>query len=172
MISFKEYTQQLQELKNSTLQSYKDKANASADELTAQGKHGESLDRRANVMKATGKQIEKTSANIGRALRGEPVKEEIEQIDELSLSTLQSYQAKRGNRDARMKTAVAAMDHIFSKKKGEPPHQIHGRGLQRARAKVDDIRKKQTEMNPQKPRPQPEPKTGFRSGAMDDTYGT
>ena len=95
-----------------------------------------------------------------------------EYLTELSLGTLQSYQAKRGNRDARMKTAVAAMDHIFSKKKGEPPHQIHGRGLQRARAKVDAIRKKQTEMNPQKPRPQPEPKTGFRSGAMDDTYGT
>ena len=27
-------------------------------------------------MKATGKQIDKTSANIGRALRGEPVKED------------------------------------------------------------------------------------------------
>lgn len=100
------------------------------------------------------------------------VEEQVDQLDELSLTTLQSYQAKRGNRDARMKTAVAAMDHILSKKKGEPPHQIHGRGLNRARAKVDAIRKKQTEMNPQKPAPHVPAKTGFRSGAMDDTYGT
>lgn len=95
-----------------------------------------------------------------------------EYLTELSLGTLQSYQAKRGNRDARMKTAVAAIDHVFSKKKGEPPHQIHGRGLQRARDKVEKIRKKQTEMNPQKPKPQAPAPSGFRSGAMDDTYGT
>jgi hypothetical protein len=67
----------INELKNSTLDAYKQKANKSADELTAQGKHGEALKRRGNVMKATGKQIDKTSANIGRALRGEPVKEEV-----------------------------------------------------------------------------------------------
>ena len=67
----------INELKNSTLDAYKQKANKSADDLTAQGKHGEALKRRGNVMKATGKQIDKTSANIGRALRGEPVKEEV-----------------------------------------------------------------------------------------------
>lgn len=91
---------------------------------------------------------------------------------ELSLGTLQSYQAKRGDPKARQKTAVDAIDHVFSKKPGQPKHQIHGQGLNRARAKVDAIRKKQTEMNPHKPAPKHEPKTGFRSGAMDDTYGT
>jgi hypothetical protein len=77
MITLKGYIQQLDELKNSTLQSYKEKASASADEMESKGQYGKALDRRTNIMKATGKQIEKTSANIGRALRGEKVKEQV-----------------------------------------------------------------------------------------------
>lgn len=102
----------------------------------------------------------------------EYIQEQAEQLDELKDSTLQSYQSKRGNRDARIKTAVDAIDHVMSKKPGLPKHQIHGKGLERARNKLEASRKKQTAMNPQKPRPAPEPKTGFRSGAIDDTYGT
>lgn len=93
-------------------------------------------------------------------------------VNELKDATLQSYQQKRGNREARMKTAIDAMDHIFSKKPGLPKHQIHGQGLQRAREKLEASRKKQTAMNPQKPKPVAPQKTGFRSGAIDDTYGT
>ena len=77
MITLKGYIQQLDELKNSTLQSYKEKASASADEMESKGQYGKALDRRTNVMKATGKQIEKSSANIGRAMRGEKVKEQV-----------------------------------------------------------------------------------------------
>ena len=95
-----------------------------------------------------------------------------EYLTELKLSTLQSYQAKRGNRDSRIKTAVQAIDHKFARKPGLSPHEVHTKGLERARNKVAAIRKKQTEMNPQKPAPHVPPKTGFRSGAMDDTYGT
>lgn len=95
-----------------------------------------------------------------------------EYLTELSLGTLQSYQAKRGNRDSRIKTAVAAIDHKFARKPGPSKHEVHTAGLNRARNKVEAIRKKQTEMNPQKPAPHIPPKTGFRSGAIDDTYGT
>lgn len=95
-----------------------------------------------------------------------------EYLTELKLGTLQSYQAKRGDHASRIKTAVDAIDHKFARKPGLSKHEIHTNGLARARKKVEAIRKKQTEMNPQKPRPEPEPKTGFRSGAMDDTYGT
>jgi hypothetical protein len=61
----------INELSSQTLQSYKDKAKVSADELTAQGKHKKAADRWLGHMKATGKQIEKTTANIKKALNRE-----------------------------------------------------------------------------------------------------
>jgi hypothetical protein len=59
------------EISSETLDSYKAKAKVSADALTAQGKHGKALNRWSNVMKATGKQIDKTTANIKSALNRE-----------------------------------------------------------------------------------------------------
>jgi hypothetical protein len=61
----------INELSSDTLQSYKEKAKKSADELTAKGKHGKSLDRTMFRMRATGKQIEKTTASIKKALNKE-----------------------------------------------------------------------------------------------------
>lgn len=100
------------------------------------------------------------------------VEEETEQLDELNDTTLQSYQAKRGDTKARVKTAVDAIDHKLSGKPGLSKHEIHNKGLDRARNKLEASRKKQMAMNPPKPRPAPEKQTGFRSGAIDDTYGT
>lgn len=65
--SFKE-TVELDELSTELLQRYKDKAKQSADELSAQGKHKKAADRWLSHMKATGKQIDKTTANIKKAL--------------------------------------------------------------------------------------------------------
>ena len=63
----------INELSSDTLQSYKEKAKKSADELTAKGEHGKALDRTMSRMKATGKQIEKTTASIKKALNREEV---------------------------------------------------------------------------------------------------
>jgi hypothetical protein len=49
----------ISEISNDTLNSYKDKAKKSADTLHAKGQYKKSADRWLNVMKATGKQIDK-----------------------------------------------------------------------------------------------------------------
>ena len=67
------------EVSSELLDRYKEKAKKSAEALTAKGQHKQSTDRWANIMKATGKQIEKTTANIRKALR----KEEVEQVNEM-----------------------------------------------------------------------------------------
>jgi hypothetical protein len=66
-----EEVKQIDELSSDTLQSYKEKAKKSADELTAKGEHGKSLDRTMFRMRATGKQIDKTTAGIKKALNKE-----------------------------------------------------------------------------------------------------
>lgn len=60
--------EQIEELSSDLLQRYKDKAMKSADELTSKGKHKEANDRLLAHMKATGKQIEKTTADIRKAI--------------------------------------------------------------------------------------------------------
>lgn len=120
------------------------------------------------------KTVRKHQATADRAW--DRMSEEVEQVDELKDTTLQSYQAKRGNPEARKKTALASISQFFSDKRNAPgkpdKHQVHTAGLNRAREKLEKSRIKQTAMNPQKPRPVPKQPTGFRSGAMDDTYGT
>ena len=61
----------LDEVSSELLGRYKEKAKKSADDLTAVGKHRQASDRHMNVMKATGKQMGKTIANIKRALNKE-----------------------------------------------------------------------------------------------------
>ena len=78
------------ELSNELLQRYKDKAKKSAEDLASKGQYKKSNDRYLSHMKATGKQIERTTSSIRKSLRGE----EVEQIDELKKSTLQSYYKK------------------------------------------------------------------------------
>jgi len=62
---------EVNEVSSELLGRYKEKAKKSADELTATGQHKKSTDRWMNVMKATGKQMDKTTANIKKALRKE-----------------------------------------------------------------------------------------------------
>ena len=63
-----EEIEQLDEISSETLQRYKDKAKESAEKLTAAGMHKKATDRWMGHMKATGKQIEKTTAAIRKAL--------------------------------------------------------------------------------------------------------
>jgi len=63
----------IQEVSSELLDRYKEKAKKSADELAAKGQFRKSTDRLGNVMKATGKQIEKTTASIRKALNKEEV---------------------------------------------------------------------------------------------------
>ena len=64
---------EVNEVSSELLGRYKDKAKKSADALTAAGKHKQSTDRWMNVMKATGKQIDKTTAATKKALNKEDV---------------------------------------------------------------------------------------------------
>ena len=61
----------LDEVSSEMLDRYKEKAKQSADELHAQGQYGKAVKRYTGVMKATGKQIEKTTAKIKKALKRE-----------------------------------------------------------------------------------------------------
>ncbi|NBX49957.1 hypothetical protein EBT25_08440 [bacterium] len=94
------------------------------------------------------------------------------QLNELHPSTLSRYITKRQSSPTRTQAAVDAISKRFSGHKGPTKLDYINHGLRRARQKYDDAREKQTAMNPKKPRPAPAPKTGFRSGAMDDTFGT
>ena len=62
---------ELSEVSSALLDRYKTGAKKSADELTAKGEHKKSADRWMNVMKATGKQMDKTTAGIKKALNKE-----------------------------------------------------------------------------------------------------
>jgi len=73
---FKEEAEQIDELSSELLSRYKEGAKKSADELTAKGQHKKSTDRWMGVMKATGKQIDKTTANIKKSLRREETEEQ------------------------------------------------------------------------------------------------
>ncbi len=83
--NYDDKTKNINEVSSKLLDRYKEKANKSADDLASQGKHKQSVDRRMNVMKATGKQIEKTTYNIGQALKygsSAKLKEENEEVNE------------------------------------------------------------------------------------------
>jgi hypothetical protein len=73
---------ELSEVSSALLDRYKAGAKKSADDLTAQGKHKKSADRWMGVMKATGKQIDKTTAGIKKALNKEEYEQIFEAIDE------------------------------------------------------------------------------------------
>lgn len=61
----------ISEISSETLQRYKDKAMKSADELASKGQYEKSNNRLLNHMKATGKQIDKTTAGIKKSLNRE-----------------------------------------------------------------------------------------------------
>jgi len=71
-----EEVEPIDELSSELLDRYKEKAKKSSDDLAGQGKYRQSNDRTLNVMKATGKQIEKTTASIRKHLNKEEYVEE------------------------------------------------------------------------------------------------
>lgn len=96
----------IQELSSDALDRYKVKAKKSADELTSQGKYRQANDRTMNVMKATGKQIDKTVTNIRNALNRESANQGVVEADYAGaddtdtvgfyLDTERAYQAVMG----------------------------------------------------------------------------
>lgn len=66
-----ESVEPITELSSDTLDRYKEKAKKSSDSLASQGKYRQANDRTMNVMKATGKQIDKTVANIRKSLNND-----------------------------------------------------------------------------------------------------
>jgi len=79
----------LVEVSSELLDRYKQKAKKSADTLYSQGQYRKSTNRLMNVMKATGKQIDKTTSNIKKSLN----KEESSK----SLEIIKSLNKKKGN---------------------------------------------------------------------------
>jgi hypothetical protein len=71
-----EEVEPIDELSSELLDRYKEKAKKSSDDLTGQAKYRQANDRTLNVMKATGKQIEKTTASIRKHLNKEDYIEE------------------------------------------------------------------------------------------------
>lgn len=76
---------ELSEVSSALLDRYKTGAKKSADDLTAKGEHKKSADRWMNVMKATGKQMDKTTAGIKKALNKEEFLDEAD-TDEKALT--------------------------------------------------------------------------------------
>jgi hypothetical protein len=72
-----EDTSVISEISSATLDSYKEKAKKSADDLSAKGEYRKSTNRWSNVMKATGKQIDKTTADIKKSLNKEETVSEV-----------------------------------------------------------------------------------------------
>ena len=78
----KEETEQIDEVSDATLASYKEKAKKSADELESQKKFGKALTRRTGILRAVGKQVGRAGEKIGQM-----AKEEVEQLDEKNKPT-------------------------------------------------------------------------------------
>lgn len=104
--ALKKEEKSLYEISSELIARYKEKAKKQADELEANKQFRKATDRRMGIFRATGKQIEKTTANIKKALG-----EEIQPIDELKKATIASY-VKKASKDARIKSMVAKdMEH-------------------------------------------------------------
>lgn len=119
-LNLPEEADHIEELKSSTMMSYKDKAKKEIDFLDKEIKNpggflrkgdkhiaGKMMDRRMKgVDMAANKLDDRRRSNAKLAQRGTfPYSEEVEEIEELSKSTLASY-AKKATRDARIKMAT------------------------------------------------------------------
>ena len=70
-VQYSDDTNVISEISSATLDSYKEKAKKSADELSSKGQYRKSTNRWGNIMKATGKQIDKTTNDIKKSLNKE-----------------------------------------------------------------------------------------------------
>jgi hypothetical protein len=76
-VQYSDDTNVISEISSATLDSYKEKAKKSADELSSKGQYRKSTNRWGNIMKATGKQIDKTTADIKKSLNKEETVSEV-----------------------------------------------------------------------------------------------
>jgi len=135
-----EEVEPITELSADTLDRYKEKAKKSSDSLTGQGKYRQANDRTMNVMKATGKQINKTVANIRKALNRESVVNEV--MDEPNYSS--SIQARQKKAEVAKKTDAGTPAQLSLKptpKKLETPV-YESRQLEIVREAMADAKKK------------------------------
>ena len=136
----KESVESITELSSETLDRYKEKAKKSSDSLTSQGKYRQANDRTMNVMKATGKQIDKTVANIRKALNRESVVNEV--MDEPNYSL--SIQARQKKADA-SKTVSRTNDATPAQRSLQPNNKTmvrESRRLEIVREAMIDAKKK------------------------------
>jgi hypothetical protein len=143
-----ELEQTINELSSDTLQNYKDKAKKSADELTAKGKHGKSADRWLNVMKATGKQIDKTTAGIKKALNKEETLSEskhkvsvtVSEKDHPMVSKRSEKQQKRVVVSADSKDEAVARAKKFYTKQGYHVHDAEYHSAMTVKEELDEAK--------------------------------
>ena len=76
-VQYPDDTNVISEISSATLDSYKEKAKKSADDLASKGQYRKSTNRWGNIMKATGKQIDKTTADIKKSLNKEETVSEV-----------------------------------------------------------------------------------------------
>lgn len=113
------------EVSSELLDRYKDKAKKSADDLAAKGDYKKSTSRWSNVMKATGKQIDKTTAGIKKALNKEGVDESMadswKQVQSMDKGSVTS-----GKEGAKKRLAYLSAVHAHHKKYGNDTKKVKG----------------------------------------------
>jgi len=107
---------QVDEISSELLGKYKEKARTSADKLLANKQYRKSTNREMGIFRATGKQIEKTTAEIRKALRKEET--EGEQIEHVTEAGPFSYGAKPPRKGS---VAYNAMMKRKEQEKNKPP---------------------------------------------------
>lgn len=102
-----EEVESIDELSSELLDRYKEKAKKSSADLTAQGKYKQANDRTLNVMRATGKQIEKTTASIRKHLNKE------EYIEEAVMDQLHKIVANKASQSVKFGSGhTRKVDHF------------------------------------------------------------
>ena len=137
-VGLKEETGQIDEVSSELLDRYKTAAKKSADDLTAQGKHKKSTDRWMGVMKATGKQIDKTTANIKKSLNREEV---------ISEGAYEKSEENKRSADAAKKQGNMFDHHMHMADYHDNLAQWHA---DRSRFSVSDIHAKKSEEHHEK----------------------
>jgi len=142
----KEEVEPITELSSETLDSYKEKAKKSSDSLTSRGKYRQANDRTMNVMKATGKQMDKTVSNIRKALNRESVVNEVMDEPNYSLS-IQARQkkaeaAKTGDANMPSNIGTPAQSSLKAAPKKLETPVYESRQLQIVREAMADAKKK------------------------------
>lgn len=138
---------ELDEVSSELLGRYKEKAKKSADALTAAGKHKQSTDRWMNVMKATGKQIGKTTDTTKKTLSKEDVGDAKAAVNADGLPNPQlepvSEKKKQMSKSARMIKAIykhhkMVKEDMYDHEKEDKSVQTYGKKPKFEKAEKDE----------------------------------